>query len=45
MEKEIYEIENLEANLVYQTIQIILGEEFLDNWVQDKDGIIDTNNC
>lgn len=35
------EIENIEANLVYQTLQIILGEEFLDNWCQDKDGIID----
>ena len=35
------EIENIEANLIYQTLQIILGEEFLDNWCQDKDGIID----
>ena len=35
------EMENIEANLVYQTLQIILGEEFLDNWVKDKDGIID----
>ncbi len=35
------EIENIEANLIYQTLQIILGEEFLDNWSKDKDGIID----
>jgi len=35
------ELENIEANLVYQTLQIILGEKFLENWVQDKDGIID----
>lgn len=35
------EIENIEANLVYQTLQIILGEKFLDNWCKDKDGIID----
>lgn len=35
------EIENIEANLIYQSLQIILGEEFLDNWCEDKDGIID----
>ena len=35
------EIENIEANLIYQTIQIILGEDFLKNWCQDKEGIID----
>lgn len=35
------ELENIEANLIYQTLQIVLGEEFLDNWCQDKDGIID----
>lgn len=35
------EIENIEANLIYQILQIILGEEFLANWCQDKDGIID----
>jgi len=35
------EIENIEANLIYQIIQIELGEEFLDNWCEDKDGIID----
>ena len=35
------EIQNIEANLIYQTLQIALGEEFLDNWCQDKDGIID----
>ena len=35
------EIENIEANLIYQILQISLGEEFIDNWSQDKDGIID----
>ena len=35
------EIENIEANLIYQILQIMLGEEFLDNWCEDKDGIID----
>ena len=35
------EIENIDANLIYQILQILIGEEFLDNWCQDKDGIID----
>lgn len=35
------EIENIDANLIYQILQILLGEKFLDNWCQDKDGIID----
>lgn len=35
------EIGNIEANLIYQILQIILGEEFLSNWCEDKDGIID----
>ena len=35
------EIGNIEANLIYQMLQIILGEEFLNNWCEDKDGIID----
>jgi len=35
------EIDNIQANLIYQTLQIILGEEFLNNWSKDKDGIID----
>lgn len=35
------EMENIEANLIYQIIQIMLGEEFLEKWTQDKDGIID----
>ena len=35
------EMENIEANLIYQIIQIMLGEEFLEKWIQDKDGIID----
>jgi len=35
------EMENIGANLIYQIIQIMLGEEFLEKWTQDKDGIID----
>lgn len=35
------EIENIDANLIYQMLQIIFGKEFMDNWIQDKDGIID----
>ena len=35
------EIENIEVNLIYQILQITLGEEFLENWCEDKDGIID----
>ena len=35
------EVSNIEANLIYQTIQIILGEKFLENWCKDQDGIID----
>ena len=35
------EIENIDANLIFQTLQLLFGKEFLDNWCQDKDGIID----
>ncbi len=35
------EIENIDANLIYQLLQILFGKEFLDNWCRDKDGIID----
>lgn len=35
------EIENIRANLIYQTMQILLGEEFLSDWAKDQDGIID----
>lgn len=35
------EIENIDANLIYQCLQILFGKEFMDNWVKDKDGIID----
>ena len=35
------EVENIKANLIYQTIGILLDEEFLDSWCQDTDGIID----
>ena len=35
------EIENTTANLVYQTLKILLSEEFMQNWTKDTDGIID----
>ena len=35
------EIENIDANIVWQLLQILLGQKFLDNWCEDKDGIID----
>ena len=38
------EIESISSNLVYQILQILLGEEFMDNWSFDTDGIIDYYN-
>lgn len=35
------EIENIKANLIYQTLQILLGEELINDWAKDTDGIID----
>ena len=35
------EIENIIANLVYQSLQIILGEDFIEDWTNDNEGIID----
>ena len=35
------EVENIDANLIYQMLQIIFGQEFLDNWCKDKNGTID----
>ena len=35
------EIENIDANLVYQMLQILFSRDFLDNWSKDKDGKID----
>lgn len=35
------EIENIDANLMYQMLQILFGRDFLDNWSKDKDGKID----
>ena len=34
------EIENIKANLVYQSLQLLFGEEFMLNWTLDTDGII-----
>lgn len=35
------ELENIDANLIYQMLQILFGRDFLDNWCNDKDGKID----
>ena len=35
------EIENIDANLIYQCLQILFGKDFMDSWVKDKDGIMD----
>ena len=35
------EIENIEANLVYQTLRLLFGEEFLEKWINNKNVIID----
>ena len=35
------EIENTDANLIYQMLQILFGRDFLDNWSKDKEGKID----
>ena len=35
------EMENITANLIYQTLQILLGKEFMNSWSADTDGIID----
>lgn len=35
------EIENIDANLIYQMLQILFRRDFLDNWTKDKDGKID----
>ena len=35
------EIENIDANLIYQMLQILFGRDFLDNLCKDKDGKID----
>ncbi len=34
---EVQEIENLKANLVYQTLKILVGHQFLDEWQKSKD--------
>lgn len=35
------ELENIDANLIYQMLQILFGRDFLNNWCNDKDGKID----
>lgn len=35
------EIENIQANLIYQILQITFSQQFMDDWCQDNDGIID----
>ena len=35
------EIENIKANLIYQTFRLLINDDFLDGWIKDTDGIID----
>ena len=35
------EIENLSYNLIYQNLRILIGENFLNSWINNKDYIID----
>lgn len=35
------EIENIEYNLVYQNLRILLGNSFLNNWVENDEYLID----
>jgi len=35
------EIESIEHNLIYQNLMILLGNEFLNNWIKNKEYIID----
>lgn len=35
------EIEDIDANLIFQTLSILMGEDFIEGWCEDLDGIID----
>ena len=35
------EIESIEHNLIYQNLRMLLGNQFLENWVYTKESIID----
>lgn len=35
------EIENLNCNLIYQNLRILLGEKFLNNWIENTEYLID----
>lgn len=35
------EIESIEHNLIYQNLNILVGNQFLNNWIKDDDYIID----
>lgn len=35
------EIENLNYNLIYQNLRILIGEKFLNNWIQNTEYLID----
>lgn len=35
------EIESIDYNLIYQTIEILIGATFLETWVKDKEYLID----
>ena len=35
------EIESIQHNLIYQNLRILLGDTFLNNWIRNKEFIID----
>lgn len=35
------EIESIPSNFIYQTLRLLIDEDFLNNWCRDTDGIID----
>ena len=35
------EIESIEHNIIYQNLRMLVGNEFLNNWIQNKEFIID----
>ncbi len=35
------EIESIEYNLIYQNLRILVGADFLNNWIYDKEQIVD----
>ena len=35
------EIESIEHNLIFQNLRLLLGNKFLNNWIENKEFIID----